>query len=405
MMIIAFENLFGRQYEGGANWLEVSLLSLGLLPKPPTCLVVGATRELLPDTLREARYVVPIPLVRASQSKAARVVRGVSRRVLRQEWEDPAIAAVAARYEVDLWVGFSGFEGLGRQRKLLVWYPDFQYRYFPELFDSQEIRDRERQWDYVAERADGIIAISESVRSDALTTHPQISAKVHVGAFPAVFHDGLLGLEPDEVRRGYHLPERFFLVCNQFWKHKNHALVLHALSQLRTQGHDLPIVAFTGRPHDYRNPDAFSELLRYVHQQNLNEYCRFLGVVPRAEQLALIRAAEAVIHPSKFEGRGAIVEEAHILGTQVLCSDLPVHRELNAPGTLFFPVDGESELAALMQRDYARSRKATGAIIEDCARLALTYGNQLQQVCADVSGRPQPESADSDNYALARNNA
>jgi glycosyltransferase involved in cell wall biosynthesis len=399
-MIVAFENLFGGAYEGGANWLEASLLSLAVLPQPPTCLVIGATHDLLPETLREARHVIPVPAVRKRDSKAARLVKGVSRRMLGQPWEDPAIADIAKRYKVDLWVGFCGFEGLGPHRKLLVWYPDFQHRYFPEFFDRQELQDRERQWDYVAVRANGILVISESVAADALKTHPEARTKLFVCAFPPVFSESQLGLAPIAVCREYHLPERFLLVCNQFWTHKNHLLVLRALSWLREQGQTPPVVVFTGRPHDYRNPDAFSDLLRYVHSHGLHQYCRFLGVLPRAEQLAMIRAAEAVIQPSRFEGRGAIVEESHLLGTQVLCSDLPVHRELNAPGTLFFPVDGLAELAELMQRRFLHSNRSAADIARDSERLALDYGNHFEYVCSLVSGSAEIRPVDQNALAL-----
>jgi glycosyltransferase involved in cell wall biosynthesis len=300
---------------------------------------------------------------------------------LRRPWEDPRLTAAGAEHQITLWIGFSGFEGLGIRRPLLVWYPDFQWRHFPELFADSELRDRDRQWNYVAERADGIVVISQSVADDALSTHPQIAEKLYVLGFPPILDQSFLDLVPNDVRQKYNLPERFLLVCNQFWQHKNHALVLRALSQLKRYGKVPPVVAFTGAPHDYRNPNAFSQLLRLVHEEGLNDYCRFLGVLPRAEQLALLRACDAVIQPSRFEGRGAIGEEATLVGTQLLCSDLPVHRELNLPGALFFPVDGVAELAELMTRRFPGSIRSTEEIISESQRLATLYGEQFMDVC------------------------
>jgi glycosyltransferase involved in cell wall biosynthesis len=121
-----------------------------------------------------------------------------------------------------------------------------------------------------------------------------------------------------------------------------------------------------------------------VNKNGLNEYCRFLGVLPRDEQIALIRAATGVIHPSKFEGRGAIVEEATLLGAQLLCSDLPVHRELHAPGALFFRVDCVEELAELLQHKYQRSNKDTETIIDESHRLARAYGEKFIGMCKRV---------------------
>lgn len=388
-MVIAFQNLFGGQYEGGSNWLEVTLIGLASLPRPPLCLIVGASPDSLPESLRAEPSVRAVPLPRTTISRAARVFKGVMRRVRRAPWEDAALTKLAGEFGVDLWVGFAGFEGLSPRRKLLVWFPDFQFRHLPEMFDDSDLRDRERQWNYVAGRADGVLAISQSVAADAVSDHPEIKEKVHVCGFPPIFPPSALAEDPDEVRRRYALPERFLLVSNQFWRHKNHALVFDALSRLKRRAKVPPVVAFTGRPHDYRHPDAFSETLRRVQQEGLHEYCRFLGVVPRAEQVALIRAAEAIVQPSRFEGRGAIVEETQVLGAQLLCSDLPVHRELDAPNALFFSPDDADELARLLERRYPRSTKTAGEIAAESRRLAADYGRRLMEIFGRVLGESE----------------
>ncbi len=388
-MVIVFENLFGQGYQGGATWLETSLLALGTVEQPPTCLIWGATREVLPPSLKQASHVEPVLGSSPDVSRTKQLQEKIVRRVTGSSWEDRALTDLASARKVDLWIGFSGFKGLGARRPLIVWYPDFQFRHFPELFDSDDLRDRERQWNFVASRADAIIAISQSVASDAVASHPQVKDKVFVCGFPPSFTLDSLKQDPDSVRQRYHLPERFLLVCNQFFQHKNHALVLRALKQLKENGSAPPVVAFTGLPHDYRNPQMFADLLRFVNENGLNEYCRFLGVIPRNEQIALIRAATAVVHPSKFEGRGAIVEEATVLGAPLLCSDLPVHRELHAPGALFFRPDSVEELVALMKREYEPSTKDAPTIAAESQRLAEAYGEQLMAVCKRVLERRQ----------------
>jgi glycosyltransferase involved in cell wall biosynthesis len=276
----------------------------------------------------------------------------------------------------------SGFEGLGSHRALLAWQPDFQSRHLPELFPAEEVRDRERQWDYVAGRADGVVVISQSVADDALRSHPLIAEKLHVCAFPPVFHEPLLALDPERVRADFNLPPDYLIVCNQFWQHKNHALVLRALSLLKRRGKVPPVIAFTGRTHDYRDPDAFSRLLRFVHEEGIHAHCRFLGVLPRGEQLALVRAAGAVIQPSRFEGRGAIAEEATLLGTPLLLSDLPVHRELRVAGALFFDVDDAEALAALLESlPPRRAPRPAREVARESLRLTREYGESLLEAC------------------------
>ncbi|MDT7542562.1 MAG: hypothetical protein QOE33_2466 [Acidobacteriota bacterium] len=387
-MNIAFASLFGRQYEGGANWLEVTLLCLGTLPAPPTCFVIDATEDDLPLALRAATHVRAVPLQHTHDSRPRRLFKRVARHLNGRTWEAPAITRVAAQYNVDLWIAFAWFEGLGSQRPLAICYPDFQFRHLPELFDQAEIKQREDQWNAIAARADAIITISEATAHDALASHPQIKEKLYVCGFPPVFTEKGLRLDAEEVRRKFRLPERFFLVSNQFWEHKNQLSVLAALSQIKERGETPPTVVFTGRPYDPRRPDYFTRLLWFVNERGLHEHCRFLGVLPREEQIALIRAASAVVQPSRFEGRGAITEEACLLGTQLLCSDLPAHRELDLPGAIFFDADDVDELARLMRRDYPRaSRKSEREIADESARLARDYGERMASICEQVVHR------------------
>lgn len=386
-MNIAFASLFGRQYEGGANWLEVTLHSLGKLAQPPTCLVVDASADVLPPLLRAAPHVRAVALEHPRESRAGRAAKRVERRLRRRSWELPALARLAAEEKIDLWVAFAWFYGLGSHRPLLVVYPDFQVRHLPQLFDAAEIRSREEQWQYVAEHAAGVVTISEATAADARASNPEISEKLYVCGFPPVFTAENLRLDPEEVRRKYRLPERFFLVSNQFWEHKNHALVLRAMSLIADGGGEPPTVVFTGRPYETRDPEFFSRLLRRVNEEGLHERCRFLGVMAREEQIALIRAAEAVVQPSRFEGRGAITEEATLLGTQLLCTSLPAHRELNLPGAIFFDPDDADTLADLLTRDYTRSPKDSAAIAAESDALARDYGERMYRICEEVVGR------------------
>lgn len=386
-MILAFQNEFGGQYEGGANWLEVTLLSLGMLPDPPMCLVVNTSSETLPESLRQSAHVQAVQFNSSENSFTKRLSQSLLWRIKPKPWEQPGLTRLAANYKIDLWVSFDWFHGLAPHRPMLICYPDFQFRELAELFSSEDIRAREERWEKITKHAQGIFAISQATAADALKLHPQISKKLYVCGFPPLFQEADLRLNPMEIRRRFSLPRRFFLVCNQFWEHKNHLLVLRALFRLKQQGMTPPVVAFTGRPYDSRRPNAFSDLLRFVQEHDLHMYCRFFGVLPRDEQLALIRSAEAVIQPSRFEGRGAITEETSLLGTQLLCSNLPVHRELDLVDAIFFGVDDYEQLAELLQRSYPRTTSEPAELVKESERRARAYGQRLMEIIEDVRGK------------------
>ncbi|HXM47114.1 MAG TPA: glycosyltransferase [Pyrinomonadaceae bacterium] len=389
-MIIAFRSIFNSQYEGGANWLEVTLRCLGMIDSPPTCLVVGASTEELPEILRTAAHVRAVPLHHKHQSRSSRLAKRVIRKVRNQSWETPELTRIASEYGVDLWSAFAWFDELGSHRPLLICYPDFQFRHFPDLFEPGETQKYEEQWNYIATHASGIVSISQATANDALKSDPQIEPKLHVCGFPPIFDTKDLQKDPEEVRGRFSLPEKFFLICNQFWEHKNHLLVLRALALLKQQGKTPPVVAFTGRPYDSRRPEFLGKVLRFVHEHDLHAYCRFLSVLPRDEQIALIRAAEAVIQPSKFEGRGAITEETCLVGTQLLCSDLPSHREMNLPGAIFFDVEDVENLAELLSRQYPQVSIEPEDIVAESRLRGRDYGERMMEICQRVVASANP---------------
>jgi glycosyltransferase involved in cell wall biosynthesis len=389
-MVIAFENLFLHPYEAGISWLEATLAGLGMLPEPPTCIILGAVPQDLPPSARHAAHVVPVALADAAPSARGRIASAIQQRLRPGVHESPAVTAVAQEYDIDVWIGFGGFSGLGRDRPLVLCFPDFQFRHLPEMFGPGEVAAREQQWLEVSARANGLMALSQTVVDDALASSPEVAPKIRVCGFRPFFTMATLAQDPDETRRRYDLPENFLLVSNQVFRHKNHGLVLDALSALKRTGRAVPTVAFTGRPYDPRNPDHFSALLQQTARDGLHDDCRFLGVVSRAEQVALIRAARAVVQPSLFEGRGAIVEESAVLGTPLICSDLPVHREQWAPRARFFDPRDAAALTVLLEDLEVRERKTVEAIVADSTALTRDYGERVLALSRLAQSRAQP---------------
>ncbi len=131
------------------------------------------------------------------------------------------------------------------------------------------------------------------------------------------------------------------------WKHKNHALVLRALAALGP-GEGAPVV-FTGREEDARDPAYGPSVKALAAELGVQDRARFLGFLPRGDQLGLIKGAVAVVQPSLCEGWSTVVEDAKALGRPVLASDIPVHREQLGRHALLFAPDDPQALAALLR--------------------------------------------------------
>lgn len=206
----------------------------------------------------------------------------------------------------------------------LFWIPDFQEFYLPHFFTKREISIRKQSQKEVIKFGEYIVFSSYSARKDFDSIYPNNSLKQFVLQF-AVSHPPLNESDIGAILRKYNLPNKYFICSNQFWRHKNHNLVLQALKLVRKES-DI-FVVFTGKENDYRNPEYFSELKQLIRDNGIGEKVSFLGFISRDEQLALLKNAIAIIQPSLFEGWSTIVEDAKALGKPLIVSDIDVHRE------------------------------------------------------------------------------
>jgi glycosyltransferase involved in cell wall biosynthesis len=158
--------------------------------------------------------------------------------------------------------------------------------------------------------------------------------------------------EPDAVRRKYGLPEKFLIFPGQFWKHKNHLTLFRAIRLLQERGLNDLVLVSTGYQHDYRFPEYAAELQDFLSANEMKSSVRTLGLIPREDQVQLMRAAAAVVHPSLFEGWSTVVDEAQALGKVVFASDIPMHREQLREHMHLFASTSAEELAELLARHW-----------------------------------------------------
>lgn len=277
------------------------------------------------------------------------------RRVL--GYSDPWTARSMRRLSVDFVYPHHVRDWHRRIFRSAAWLPDFQHERMPEMFAASELTQRRERFAEVARFADRIVLSSSDARRDLAENHGDAVSRSVVLPFPSCPQARWFEMDAQATRRRYHLPERYLLVCNQFWKHKNHAQLWRALELLALD--DIrPEVVLTGHTHDYRNPGHFNELLQDAHLAGISAQLHFLGVIPREEQVQLMRGAAAMVQPSRFEGWSTVVEDARALGCPILMSDIPVHREQAPPFGTYFALDDVAGLAALLRQLWRGADKA-----------------------------------------------
>jgi glycosyltransferase involved in cell wall biosynthesis len=255
-----------------------------------------------------------------------------------------------------------------------AWIPDFQHKHLIKYFTSEEIRGRDKEFSAIANHASKVVLSSESAALDFKEFFPRVAYKSFILPFRTVPTPAWYQCEPSTIRDQYSLPEKFFLVSNQFWQHKNHMLILKALRLLRERAIH-PIVVCTGHLYDYRRPDYSNEILQTIHKFGLAGQVYLLGLVPRMDQVQLMRCSIGVIQPSLFEGWSTVVEDARCLGKNIVLSDIAVHIEQNPPHSHFFSRNSSESLAETMSAQW--SGLSPGPIFD---HEAMAYENNIKEV-------------------------
>ena len=278
------------------------------------------------------------------------------------------ILDVAAKLLLDEGFTEVSMERLGREAgisKALV------YNYFPNrndllraLLEREMAVLRESQAAAVAQAKDFRDLLRQTTRIYIEHVHARGSLLRKLWAEPAVAR---------AVADSYGLPRDFFFMPNQLSKHKNHLLVLDALSELSARGRQVVVVS-SGKQEDERHPDYFPSVMSRRQALKQEEHFRLLGMIPYPHVRALMRTATALLNPSLFEGWSTPVEEARALGVPLVLSDLDVHREQAADSAHYFDRHSATSLAQALAAvspisDDERERRLAVARVEAQARV------------------------------------
>jgi glycosyltransferase involved in cell wall biosynthesis len=225
-----------------------------------------------------------------------------------------------------------------------AWIPDFQHRFLTQFFSREEIESRDREFGSIARRDCNLFLSSNTAKQHFDKFYPDANAIIKVLPFHVRIPEESYSVDPKESQDFYSLPDRFFIVSNQFYQHKNHLAVFDALAILKKRS-IFPNIILTGYLYDYRVPAYQNTVLQAIHKADIAKQVFLLGLIPKKEQLQLLRRSLAIIQPSLFEGWSTVVEDARALGKPLILSDLPVHLEQNPPYAYYFDPNSAEALA------------------------------------------------------------
>jgi glycosyltransferase involved in cell wall biosynthesis len=209
-------------------------------------------------------------------------------------------------------------------------HPDFQREGAAEVFAAK--------FRAAARHADRIICPSAAAAADVARHLRREGSGARVVTAP-------LGVEPVAPRPGDlppGLPPEgpYVVVLGTIEPRKNHAVLLDAWEMMGAAAPWLVICGARG----WRNAAIFARLDRQPPR------VREAAGLTDGAVAALLAGAQALLFPSLAEGFGLPLVEAAVQGTPVLCSDLPVCREVAGPGAVFLdPREPETWARAVMR--------------------------------------------------------
>ena len=223
---------------------------------------------------------------------------------------------------------------------------------FPETHTPANVAATKLYAERVLRRADGLIAISENTRKDAIDILGIPAERIEV-IYPGVAEE-FFHVTPDAVsaaKRRYGLSRPYLLFVGCIEPRKNVGRILDAYKTLRFSTGELELIL--AGPVGWNAGD----LLQRSHQ---TPGVRLLGYVPETLLPGLARGAEILVYPSLYEGFGLPVAQALAAGVPVVTSNRSCLPEVAGGGALLIDPNSVEQLReaieTLMQSDSLRIR-------------------------------------------------
>ena len=249
---------------------------------------------------------------------------------------------------------------------------DMQHRLqpcFPEVSANGQWRHRETVWAEGVRRAAMVTVGSQEAKEQLCHFYGVPLENVHVLQFPTPQKavDIALGRvgRPDrvDVRTKYGIKNDFLFYPAQFWPHKNHTNLLHALKLLQDRGRAISLV-LTGSDHGNRG-----HVEKVTQDLGLTDLVHFCGFVPYEDILSFYHDAKALAYVSFFGPENLPPLEAMALECPLILSNIDGVRALHGDGPVLVEPSDPASIAAGMEfvldnldqiRDRVKQAKAVG---------------------------------------------
>lgn len=254
---------------------------------------------------------------------------------------------------------------------------DLQYRIQPEFPEvsagdiavRREVNDR-----MICRYATLVLVDSEAGRQDVLRFYGDVIDDDRIRVLP-YFPPARRARQPvaqdlARVRRRHGLPERYFFYPAQFWKHKNHSLIVEAVARLERERGERVDVVFAGSYAEKWRARNFIEVMELAASLGVRDRVHYLGFVPDRDIPALYALSAGLVMPTFFGPTNLPPLEAWSFGRPVIVTDLPSIRDHLGDGALYIDPRDAGSLAGAMHALWRDDSLAARLAANGARRLA-----------------------------------
>ncbi len=209
----------------------------------------------------------------------------------------------------------------------------------PELHSPANVRVGRRFGEQVLAHADGLMAISESTRQDAINILGLPPGLVEV-IYPGVA-DAFFEATPETARRKYKLSRPYVLFVGTIEPRKNVDALLDAYGSLSASTRDEFELVVVG-PRGWAKRSTLAKLG--------GPGIRYLGYVPESDLPGINAGAAVFAYPSLYEGFGFPVAQAMAAGVPVVTSNVSSLSEIAATAALLVDPRSVVEIRSAMEK-------------------------------------------------------
>jgi len=346
-MRVAFTLIGGNNWIGGYNYLLNLLNLINKHEQDYLTPVVFVGDTCNPEYISDFENIDCVELVKTPLFNTSRNTSSLIQAIF--YGRDIAVTQLFQQQHIDVVFESARFFGWRLGIPTIAWFPDFQHKLLPHLFSYKAWWKRELGFRIQITSGRTIMLSSNDAKSNCEHYYSGSRGQTQTVHFAVPSNSSNSYEDARKTADSYNLPTHFFFMPNQFWRHKNHNLVLDALNILRQRDRQI-VIAVSGKQNDPQAPEYFPELLQKINQSQLEENFRLLGVIPYSHIALLMQACSAFLNPSLFEGWSTTVEEARSMGVPMLLSNLDVHYEQMGDEAHYFDRNSAQSLADALDK-------------------------------------------------------